>query len=64
MNTHNQDQQMPISRNSMPRLKLVDFSLRLSVIPLTLASLWLTVTDNGDNPDYGSIKFLNFVGLK
>ncbi|KAL2944603.1 CASP-like protein 2D1, partial [Bienertia sinuspersici] len=56
--------QIPNSNNYIPRLKLVDFSLRLSIIPLSLASLCLTVTNNEDNPDYGSIQFLNFSGLK
>ncbi|XP_074310908.1 CASP-like protein 2D1 [Silene latifolia] len=52
------------SKNSIPRLKIIDFSLRITVIPLTIASLCLTVTNNEDNPDYGSIHFFNFLGLK
>ncbi|KNA12787.1 hypothetical protein SOVF_122740 [Spinacia oleracea] len=52
------------SNKTIPRLKLLDFSLRISVIPLSIASLCLTIGTNEDNPDYGSIKFLNFSGLK
>ncbi|KAL9236299.1 hypothetical protein vseg_010986 [Gypsophila vaccaria] len=34
------------------------------VIPLSIASLCLTITNNEDNIDYGSIHFFNFMGLK
>lgn len=64
MNNNQNDEEISSSKNSVPRLKLLDFSLRLSVIPLSVASLCLTVTNNEDNPDYGSIKFINFSGLK
>ncbi|XP_021758939.1 CASP-like protein 2D1 [Chenopodium quinoa] len=63
MNNQNHTQ-ISSSNKSIPRLKLLDFSLRISVIPLSIASLCLTINTNEDNPDYGSIKFLNFSGLK
>ncbi|KAJ8754697.1 hypothetical protein K2173_010788 [Erythroxylum novogranatense] len=47
-----------------PMLKLVDCSLRLSVIPLSVATIWLTVTNHQDNSSYGDLKFSNLLGLK
>ncbi|XP_057540438.1 CASP-like protein 2D1 [Amaranthus tricolor] len=47
-----------------PRLKFLDFSLRISIIPLSIASLWLSLTNNEHNPDYGTIHFFNFTALK
>ncbi|KAL8144305.1 hypothetical protein V2J09_017337 [Rumex salicifolius] len=47
-----------------PRLLILDCSLRLSLIPITIASLWLTVTNHENNIDYGNIRFANFMGLK
>lgn len=45
-------------------LKLLDFSLRLSVIPLSVATIWLTVTNKQDNSIYGYLKYSNLTGLK
>ncbi|KAM1256316.1 CASP-like protein 2D1 [Malus sylvestris] len=45
-------------------LKLIDSSLRIFVIPLNIATIWLTVTNHQDNPSYGNLKFSNFIGLK
>ncbi|TQD89568.1 hypothetical protein C1H46_024865 [Malus baccata] len=44
-------------------LKLIDSSLRISAIPLSVATIWLTVTNHQDNPSYGNLKFSNFTGL-
>ncbi|XP_038691300.1 CASP-like protein 2D1 [Tripterygium wilfordii] len=52
------------SVNSIPKLKLLDFSLRLSVIPLSVGTIWLTVTNQQENSSYGDLKFINFNGLK
>ncbi|GAB2284695.1 hypothetical protein Dimus_019147 [Dionaea muscipula] len=55
----------PTSTSSLPpRLKLLDSSLRIIVIPLGVASLWLTVTNHEENNDYGDLVFSNFTGLK
>ncbi|XP_011627601.1 CASP-like protein 2D1 [Amborella trichopoda] len=43
--------------------KLVDISLRLLVIPLCVASLWVMVDNRQDNPDYGKLDFRSFTGL-
>ncbi|KAF9674771.1 hypothetical protein SADUNF_Sadunf10G0161600 [Salix dunnii] len=45
-------------------LKLLDFSLRLSVIPLSVATIWLTVTNKQDSSMYGDLKYNNLTGLK
>ncbi|KAG8658202.1 CASP-like protein 2D1 [Manihot esculenta] len=45
-------------------LKLFDCSLRLFVIPLTAATIWLTVTNQEDNSSYGNLKYSNLMGLK
>jgi hypothetical protein len=49
---------------NVPFLKLVDCSLRISVIPLSIATIWLTVTNHQDNTSYGKLDFSNFMGLK
>lgn len=64
MNIQNDVQLSNSNKLSIPRLKLLDFSLRIFVIPLSIASLCLTVNSNEDNPDYGTIHFFNFSGLK
>ncbi|KAK9673884.1 hypothetical protein RND81_12G196000 [Saponaria officinalis] len=51
-------------KNSIPKLKIIDISLRMCVIPLSIASLCVTITNNEDNIDYGSIHFSNFMALK
>ncbi|KAI5333755.1 PREDICTED: CASP [Prunus dulcis] len=48
----------------VPALKLLDCSLRVSVIPLSIATIWLTVTNKQDNISYGKLEFSNFTGLK
>ncbi|KAH6775759.1 hypothetical protein C2S52_013320, partial [Perilla frutescens var. hirtella] len=45
-------------------LKMLDFSLRLFVIPFNVASIWITVNNREDNPDYGKLEFHELVGLK
>ncbi|XVF77412.1 hypothetical protein PTKIN_Ptkin14bG0040900 [Pterospermum kingtungense] len=52
------------SNNQKPVLKLLDSSLRLSVIPLSVATIWLTVTNKEDNSIYGEVQFSNLMGLK
>ncbi|XP_062017868.1 CASP-like protein 2D1 [Rosa rugosa] len=49
---------------NVPLLKLLDCSLRVSVIPLSIATIWLTVTNHQDNTGYGKLDFGNFMGLK
>ncbi|XP_010482912.1 PREDICTED: CASP-like protein 2D1 [Camelina sativa] len=53
-----QPQQVPMS------LKLIDSCLRLSVVPLSVATIWLTVTNHESNPDYGSLDYNSIMGLK
>ncbi|CAN1147085.1 CASP-like protein 2D1 [Linum perenne] len=45
------------------RLKLLDSSLRLTSIPLCVASLWLTVTNRQDNPELGPVSYFTIQGL-
>ncbi|VVB16046.1 unnamed protein product [Arabis nemorensis] len=45
-------------------LKLTDSCLRLSVVPLSLATIWLTVTNHQSNPDYGNLDYNSIMGLK
>ncbi|XP_054782446.1 CASP-like protein 2D1 [Prosopis cineraria] len=45
-------------------LKLLDSSLRLCVVPLSVASIWMTVTNEQDNSDYGVLKYSSLSGLK
>ncbi|PHU24503.1 hypothetical protein BC332_09610 [Capsicum chinense] len=45
-------------------LRVLDCTLRLFVIPLSVASIWLSVTDQQDNSSYGMVEFSNFTGLK
>ncbi|XVF33978.1 hypothetical protein REPUB_Repub18cG0017500 [Reevesia pubescens] len=52
------------SKTQKPVLKFLDCSLRLSVIPLSVATIWLTVTNKEDNSIYGDVKFSNVLGLK
>lgn len=54
----------PISSAHIPTLKLIDCSLRLCVIPLSVATIWLTVTNQQDNSIYGKLEFSNLTGLK
>ncbi|ESQ42956.1 hypothetical protein EUTSA_v10014758mg [Eutrema salsugineum] len=45
-------------------LRLIDSCLRLSVVPLSVATIWLTVTNQQSNPDYGSLDYNSIMGLK
>ncbi|MCF1423286.1 MARVEL-like domain-containing protein [Mangrovimonas sp. AS18] len=45
-------------------LKLLDCSLRIFAIPLSVATIWLTVTNQQDNTSYGKLEFSNLTGLK
>ncbi|KAM7251867.1 hypothetical protein ACFE04_023750 [Oxalis oulophora] len=52
------------NKNLPPIVNLVDCSLRLCVIPLSLATIWLTITNQQDNTVYGKLDFGNLTGLK
>ncbi|XP_042478252.1 CASP-like protein 2D1 [Macadamia integrifolia] len=52
---------MPASKT---HLRLIDLLLRISVIPLSVASIWLTVTNKQFSDNYGRLEFSNFTGLK
>ncbi|XVE80404.1 hypothetical protein DITRI_Ditri14bG0136900 [Diplodiscus trichospermus] len=52
------------SNSQKPVLKFLDCSLRLSVVPLSVAVIWLTVTNKEDESIYGDLKFSNLLGLK
>ncbi|GLU23678.1 hypothetical protein SLE2022_396670 [Rubroshorea leprosula] len=52
------------SNTHIPILKFLDCSLRLSVVPLSVATIWITVTTDQENSTYGTIKFSNLLGLK
>ncbi|KAG1368334.1 CASP-like protein 2D1 [Cocos nucifera] len=45
-------------------LRFLDFSLRLSVIPLSVASLWLMASNKQASDAYGKVEFSNLSGLK
>ncbi|XP_057968884.1 CASP-like protein 2D1 [Malania oleifera] len=48
----------------IPTLKLLDFALRLCAVPLSVASIWVTVTNQQDNSSYGKLQFSTLGGLK
>ncbi|PIN20503.1 hypothetical protein CDL12_06808 [Handroanthus impetiginosus] len=50
--------------SDVSNLQVLDFSLRLFVIPFNVASIWITVTNKQDNVFYGKLEFNNLVGLK
>ncbi|GMI63758.1 CASP-like protein 2D1 [Hibiscus trionum] len=52
------------SNKQTPLVKLLDSSLRLCVIPLSVATIWLTVTNKEHNSIYGDVNFTNLTGLK
>ncbi|XVE50671.1 hypothetical protein DITRI_Ditri01bG0181800 [Diplodiscus trichospermus] len=52
------------SHNQKPVLKFLDSSLRLSVIPLSVATIWLIVTNKEYSSIYEELKFSNLLGLK
>ncbi|KAI3441666.1 CASP-like protein [Psidium guajava] len=45
-------------------LKFLDCFLRISAVPLSVATIWLTTTNRQDNSSYGKIESQNFLGLK
>lgn len=55
---------MMILGENVNTLKVTDSSLRLIVIPMSLASLWLTLTNHQENDIYGRLEFSNLKGLK
>ncbi|MFS7899509.1 putative casparian strip membrane protein [Helianthus anomalus] len=55
---------MMILGENVNTLKVIDSSLRLIVIPLSIASLWLTLTNYQENDTYGKLEFNNLKGLK
>lgn len=52
------------SRPFSPMLKFFDCSLRIFAVPLSVATIWLTVTNQQDNTSYGKLEFSNLSGLK
>ncbi|KAL6543157.1 hypothetical protein OROHE_010677 [Orobanche hederae] len=44
--------------------KILDFSLRLVVVPFNVASIWIAVGSHQNNSDYGKLEFSNFIGFK
>ncbi|KAF5461110.1 hypothetical protein F2P56_020930 [Juglans regia] len=50
--------------DDLPKLKFLDCSLRVCAIPLSAATIWLTVTNRQDNSSYGKLEFSNIVGLQ
>lgn len=64
MRTDAVDANAPTSNDSLPALKLLDSSLRICVIPLSAATIWLSVTNQQDNSIYGKLEFSNLMGLR
>ncbi|KAF8410728.1 hypothetical protein HHK36_003265 [Tetracentron sinense] len=58
------NENIPTSTHHHCILKFLDLSLRLSVIPLSVASIWVTVTNNQENSIYGKLEYRNLIGLK
>ncbi|KAK6149279.1 hypothetical protein DH2020_016804 [Rehmannia glutinosa] len=54
---------MGILGNDVSNLQVLDFSLRLLLIPFNAASIWIVVTNHQDNSDYGKLEFNNLTGL-
>ncbi|XP_058094828.1 CASP-like protein 2D1 [Magnolia sinica] len=50
--------------NNPKCLRVVDICLRLSTIPLSVASIWVMATNKQFNADYGMLQFSNLSGLK
>ncbi|XP_074562977.1 CASP-like protein 2D1 [Curcuma longa] len=57
---------MPMSMSfwNMRSFRSLDLSLRLTVLPLTVASLWLMATDNQASDAYGKVEFSDISGFK
>lgn len=63
MTTHIDDSASGKNHN-LPMLKIFDSSLRLFAVPLSVATIWITVTNQQDNSSYGMLKYYNISGLK
>ncbi|RDX77580.1 hypothetical protein CR513_42268 [Mucuna pruriens] len=48
----------------LPMLRLFDSSLRFCAVPLSVATIWITVTNQQDNISYGMLTYNNLSGLK
>ncbi|XP_011097872.1 CASP-like protein 2D1 isoform X2 [Sesamum indicum] len=48
----------------VPRLKILDFSIRLLLVPFNLVAIWIAVNNRENNIDYGELEFADFIGLK
>ncbi|PWA40259.1 CASP-like protein [Artemisia annua] len=55
---------MLILGENVNNLKVIDSSLRLIVVPLCIASMWLTLTNHEENEIYGDLEFSSVKGLK
>ncbi|KAK4484819.1 hypothetical protein RD792_007417 [Penstemon davidsonii] len=55
---------MGILGSDVSNLRIFDFSVRLFLIPFSVASIWIAVTNKQDNSDYGKLEFKNLIGLK
>nr|XP_043607546.1 CASP-like protein 2D1 [Erigeron canadensis] len=55
---------MMILGENVNNLKVLDSSLRLIVIPLSVVSMWLTLTNHQDSEIYGRLEFSNLKGLR
>ncbi|XP_026392628.1 CASP-like protein 2D1 [Papaver somniferum] len=64
MSSVSQVQLTSSTENNHHYLKHLDFFLRLSVIPFSVASIWVTATTKQDNSTYGNLEFNNIIGLK
>lgn len=53
-----------LGKEDASNLQLLDFSLRLLLVPFCAASIWAAVTNKQDNSIYGNLEFNNFIGLK
>ena len=57
-----------VAADSIPNphhnLRLIDLILRLAVLPLTAASIWVMAKNNQSIESYGKVEFSNLTGLK
>ncbi|QCE10379.1 CASP-like protein 2D1 [Vigna unguiculata] len=63
MKTHIEDSASG-KKHQLPMLKFFDSSLRLCAVPLSVATIWVTVTNQQDNSTYGMLKYYKFSALK
>ncbi|CAJ1783365.1 unnamed protein product [Sphenostylis stenocarpa] len=61
--THIEDSESG-KKHHLPMLKLFDSSLRLCAVPLSVATIWVTVTNQQNNISYGILKYNNLSALK